>query len=142
MRAAYSVGHTGRFGHEFLEIEFQPDGKVRYANNSNYKRDSIIRKQLHVSPLVMGELRRIIVESEIMAEDDRNWPLPDKVGRQDLEIVLGGEHVRFTTAKLSSLADVKGSADEEGLKALYYFVQDLKSLVFALISAHFKVKPI
>ena len=25
----YYVGHQGKFGHEFLEFEFRPDGKVR-----------------------------------------------------------------------------------------------------------------
>lgn len=25
----YYVGHRGKFGHEFLEFEFRPDGKVR-----------------------------------------------------------------------------------------------------------------
>ena len=30
--AARSVGHKGKFGHEFLEFEFRPDGKLRYAN--------------------------------------------------------------------------------------------------------------
>lgn len=24
----YYVGHTGKFGHEFLEFEFKPDGQV------------------------------------------------------------------------------------------------------------------
>ncbi len=24
----YYVGHTGKFGHEFLEFEFRPDGQV------------------------------------------------------------------------------------------------------------------
>lgn len=27
----YYVGHKGKFGHEFLEFEFRPDGKVRAA---------------------------------------------------------------------------------------------------------------
>jgi len=40
-----STGHKGKFGHEFLEFEFRPDGKLRYANNSNYKNDSMIRKE-------------------------------------------------------------------------------------------------
>ena len=40
-----SVGHKGKFGHEFLEFEFRPDGKLRYANNSNYKNDVMIRKE-------------------------------------------------------------------------------------------------
>ena len=29
-------------------------------------------------------------------EDDKEWPQPDKVGRQELEIVLGNEHISFT----------------------------------------------
>ena len=29
-------------------------------------------------------------------EDDQNWPEPDRVGRQELEIVLGDEHISFT----------------------------------------------
>ena len=27
----YYVGHKGKFGHEFLEFEFRPDGKLRYV---------------------------------------------------------------------------------------------------------------
>ena len=27
----YYVGHKGKFGHEFLEFEFRPDGQVRGA---------------------------------------------------------------------------------------------------------------
>lgn len=67
----YYVGHKGKFGHEFLEFEFRPDGepregrgrdprgsglrlmcvllptgKLRYANNSNYKNDVMIRKEV------------------------------------------------------------------------------------------------
>lgn len=78
----YYVGHKGKFGHEFLEFEFRPDGKLRYANNSNYKNDTMIRKEAYVHPCVMEELKRIILDSEIMHEDDRLWPQPDRVGRQ------------------------------------------------------------
>lgn len=35
--------------------------------------------------------------------------------------------------------DVTESADPEGLRVFYYLVQDLKALVFSLISLHFKV---
>ena len=31
---------------------------------------------------VINELRRIVEDSEIMAEDDALWPQPDRVGRQ------------------------------------------------------------
>jgi Mago nashi protein len=78
----YYVGHKGKFGHEFLEFEFRPDGKLRYANNSNYKNDTMIRKEAYVHDSVMNELKRIILDSEIMQEDDELWPQPDRVGRQ------------------------------------------------------------
>ncbi len=44
-----SVGHKGKFGHEFLEFEFRPDGRLRYANNSHYKNETMIRKEGEVS---------------------------------------------------------------------------------------------
>jgi hypothetical protein len=44
------------------------------------------------------------------------------------------------TAKIGSLQDVSESADPEGLRVFYYLVQDLKALVFSLISLHFKVR--
>tara|TARA_B110000305_G_scaffold155654_1_gene172377 strand:- start:31 stop:510 length:480 start_codon:yes stop_codon:yes gene_type:complete len=56
----YYVGHKGKFGHEFLEFEFKPDGKLRYANNSNYKGDKCIRKEMCVSQAVLKELKRIV----------------------------------------------------------------------------------
>ena len=77
-----------------------------------------------------------------MKEDDESWPEPDRVGRQELEIVMGDEHVSFTAAKVGSLLDVQGSKDPDGLRVMYYLVQDLKCLVFSLITLHFKVKPI
>ena len=61
----YYVGHKGKFGHEFLEFEFRPDGKLRYANNSNYKNDTMIRKEAYVHQAVMDELKRIIEDSEV-----------------------------------------------------------------------------
>jgi len=138
----YYVGHKGKFGHEFLEFEFRPDGKLRYANNSNYKNDTMIRKEVYVTQAVLDEVRRIIEDAEIMKEDDANWPVPDRVGKQELEVVLKNEHISFTTAKIGSLLDVQSSKDPEGLRVFYYLVQDLKCLVFSLIGLHFKIKPI
>ena len=138
----YSIGHMGKFGHEFLEFEFRPNGTLRYANNSNYKNDIMIKKELNVSLIVMDELKRIIQESEICKEDDKLWPEPDRVGRQELEIVLGNEHISFTTSKIGSLVDVQKCQDPEGMRVFYYLIQDLKCLVFSLISLHFKIKPI
>jgi protein mago nashi len=75
-------------------------------------------------------------------EDDSAWPQPDRVGRQELEIVVGDEHISFTTSKTGSLVDVNQSKDPEGLRCFYYLVQDLKCMVFSLIGLHFKIKPI
>ncbi|GJQ08865.1 hypothetical protein GpartN1_g656.t1 [Galdieria partita] len=138
----YYVGHKGKFGHEFLEFEFRPDGKLRYANNSHYKKETMIRKEVYVTEAVLKELRRIIEQSDIMKEDDSKWPEPDKTGRQELEIVLGNEHISFATTKIGSLLDVQNSEDPNGLRNFYYLVQDLKCFVFSLISLHFKIKPI
>ncbi|BFZ59319.1 Protein mago nashi [Saitoella coloradoensis] len=138
----YYSGHTGRFGHEFLEFDVRADGVARYANNSNYRNDSLIRKEMCVSQALIAELKRIVQESEILREDDAKWPRKNKDGRQELEIRLGNEHISFETAKIGSLVDVTESEDPEGLRVFYYLVQDLKALVFSLIALHFKIKPI
>ena len=61
-----SVGHKGKYGHEFLEFEFRPNGRLRYANNSNYKADFLIRKEVFCTDIILAELRRIIEDSNIM----------------------------------------------------------------------------
>ncbi len=95
----------------------------------------------------------------VFREDDNLWPAPDPVGRQELEIVCGDQHVSFTvshdhfpestlgltyldkqTSKIGSIVDVQGSKDPEGLRSFYYLVQDLKCLVFSSISLHFRVR--
>ena len=63
----YYIGHKhGKFGHEFLEFEIRNDGRLRYANNSQYKAENLIRKEVWVNDLVVDELKRIIKESEIL----------------------------------------------------------------------------
>ncbi|PVI08482.1 Mago nashi protein [Periconia macrospinosa] len=143
----YYSGHQGRFGHEFLEFDFRVigDGRsaaARYANNSNYRNDSLIRKEMCVSDAMVAEIKRIVKDSEILKEDDTKWPQKNKDGRQELEIRIGNEHISFETAKIGSLQDVQESSDPDGLRVFYYLVQDLKALVFTLISLHFKIKPI
>lgn len=79
-------------------------------------------------------------------EDDANWPKKNIVGKQELEIRLGNDHISFEvrsknliddltrsltcrlyqTAKIGSLVDVQDSEDPEGLRVFYYLVQDLK----------------
>uniref|UniRef100_A0A5S6R0U2 Mago nashi protein n=1 Tax=Trichuris muris TaxID=70415 RepID=A0A5S6R0U2_TRIMR len=138
----YYCGHRGKFGHEFLEFEVCPSSMLRYANNSHYKNDTLIRKQGYVSPLAIEAIRDRIRLSEILEEDDGLWPEPNRLGAQELEIVMDGHHISFTCAKTLSLSDCDNSDDPGGMRTFYYLVQDLKSIVFSLIGMHFKIKPI
>ncbi|RHY99411.1 hypothetical protein DYB37_011408 [Aphanomyces astaci] len=122
-----------------MEFELRADGKLRYANNSNYKNDTLIKKEVTLSQSVIEEVKRIIETSEIIKEDDSKWPESDRVGKQELEIIHNNEHICFTCAKIGSLLDVQDSNDPEGLRVFYYLVQDLKCFVFSLITLHFKV---
>ncbi|KAJ9520302.1 hypothetical protein QJQ45_030234 [Haematococcus lacustris] len=138
----YYQGHHGKWGHEFIEFEFRPDGRLRYANNSNYKNDDIITREVFVSQAILDEVKRIVQDSEVVKEDDNQWPEPDRVGRQELEVIVDGKHISFTCTKLGSVLQVQQSKDPEGLRVFYYLVQDLKCLVFSLVAAHFKIQPI
>ena len=143
----YYSGHTGRFGHEFLEFDFQvlDQGRsalLRYANNSNYKNDTLIRREVAVSPVVVKVLKKMIKESEILRENDTKWPPKNRDGKQELEIKFANYHIAFETGRIGSLSDVQRSDDPEGLRTFYYLVQDIKALVFSLVGLHFKIKPI
>lgn len=53
---------------------------------------------------MIKELKRIIADSEVMKEDDHKWPKKNVVGKQELEIRFGNEHVSFeVTNSLSQL---------------------------------------
>lgn len=138
----YFVGHRGRYGHEFLEFELKSDGRLRYGNNTNYRSDGLIRREVYVNSIVIDDVKRIIEESDIMKQDDSRWPEPGTGGRQELEIKLGDNHICFVTSKIGSFIDVQESEDPEGMRTLYYLVQDIKCLVFSIITLHFRVKPV
>ena len=82
--------------------------------------------------------------TQLLREDDSNWPKKNIVGKQELEIRIGNDHIAFEvnyshesyilfdhwyhtkTAKIGSLVDIQDSEDPEGLRVFYYLVQDLK----------------
>jgi protein mago nashi len=146
----YYVGHKGRFGHEFIEFELRPDGHLRYANNSNYKHDTIIRRELRVGRLVREQVLLLVKEAGLVSHtdgsavalNDEKWPLPNRDGRQELEVICSGEHVYLSTCKIGSLLDIQSAGNPEGLQTFHFMVQDLKTLVLSLVSAHYKIKPI
>ena len=77
-----------------------------------------------------------------LSEEDSNWPKPNKVGRQELEIIIGDKHKPFSTSKFGSFAEVQACSDPEGLTVFWYLVQDIKCFVLSLIKAHFRIRPV
>jgi len=92
-----------------------------------------------VNEIILDQLRKIIVDSGILKEDDKKWPEPDRVGRQELEIVIDGKHKPFQTSKFGSFSELQQSSDPEGLTIFWYLIQDIKCFVLSLINAHFRV---
>lgn len=134
-------------GHEADQFEFilTHSGRLQYANNSDYRRGTMINKEVCVSPAVVEEFKRIVLISGIKSVDDSTWPQVERsrqVRRQELEIKIGNEHLAFTCEEIGSMSEVLKSSDPEGLKLFYFLVQDLKCFVFSLIALHFKIKPI
>ena len=123
------------------QFELCPNGRLRYANSARYKHAGTIRKEAFVSPGVLDQARRIIEESGIIEVDPKSWPqATDR--KQELEVKIGETHMTFACAEIGSLLDVQKSDDPEGLKNFYYLVQDLKTLVFSLVSLHFRIRPL
>ena len=50
----------------------------------------------------MKEVERIVETSEIIKEDDTNWPQPDAKGRQELEIIKDNKHIFFTVGPVKT----------------------------------------
>ncbi|KAJ1996837.1 hypothetical protein GGI04_005625, partial [Coemansia thaxteri] len=120
-------GHRGRFGHEFFRFEIDKGGRLKYANDSKYRRDSLIEKSMRLSPTMLNEVKRIVEDSEIMKESDEKWPRrSEEKGSIQLEITMGGRSASFDTEKIASLSDIAGTEDPEGLRVLYYLIQDFK----------------
>ena len=96
---------------------------------------------MQLSEGVIGYCRRVVEKSLIMEQDDRDWPLPDYSGKQELEIVWKGHHVSFLTNHMTSKVEMARSG-HDGLLVFHNCVQDLKTMFQQLHSVHFKVKPI
>lgn len=137
----YYAGHAGRYGSEYIEFELREDGQLRYTNNSQYRMESIIKKQARLSPAVLEQVKALLVKQKICEMDDAKWPQPDRNGRQELEVHLGSTEVSFVTNTLTTFLDIESVQDTD-LENFYAFVKELKNLIFDLVSLHFKIKAI
>uniref|UniRef100_A0A7N5KM46 Uncharacterized protein n=1 Tax=Ailuropoda melanoleuca TaxID=9646 RepID=A0A7N5KM46_AILME len=66
----YYVGHKGSFDHRFPQFQFPPDGKLRYANNSNYTNDVMIRLMYIELEIVFGDEHVSLTTSTIGSLSD------------------------------------------------------------------------
>ena len=125
----------------YFQFELCPNGRLRYANSARYKHAGMIRKEAFVSPGILDQARRMIEESGIVEVDPTSWPqATDR--KQELEVKMGETHMTFACAEIGSLLDVQKSDDPEALKIFYYLTQDIRTLVFSLVSLHFRIKPL
>mgnify|MGYP001560300686 FL=1 len=143
----YSGGFRDiELGHEFLEFDIRHEPRekfaiLRYANQTNYRNEDLIKKEVKVSILVLQEFIDIIRKSQILLESDRNWPKVTRESKQEIEIRYGKNKKLFKTKTIVSLSSIRNEEEKESLKIFYYLAQDLKTLVYSLISLHFKIKP-
>merc|ERR1712151_1239012 len=92
----YYQGHCGTVGEELTEFELFYDGLVRYSNVSKYKKEKTIRRKFHVSSAVVSAVIKIIMNSKIITEDDSNWPSKYTSGKEEIEMVILGNHLSFS----------------------------------------------
>ncbi|KAL7714134.1 Protein mago nashi [Entamoeba marina] len=128
----YYNGHKGSFGHEFYSFEILGNGELRYNNNTRYRHEQTISKRVILSKLVIQTIKEMIESSKVLELDDSKWPEENEDGLQELEIKYGSTHISFSTCI---------SPDPQGLLSFYYLVQDLRTMVLAMINLHFKVRP-
>ena len=107
----YYVGSKGQFGHEFLEYELRPEGRLRYANMSKYKNEDIIRREVNVTKIVRREALKIVNDSGIMELKSDAWPPGDTTGRQELDIRIDGKSLKLSCAKIGSIGELKDRTD-------------------------------
>jgi protein mago nashi len=74
--------------------------------------------------------------------DDKKWPKPDKIGKQELEVRIGNKKINLQTSKIGSYGEVQKTDDPNGLTIFFYLVQDIKCFVFSMVNLHFRIKPI
>jgi protein mago nashi len=137
-----SVGRRGKMGFDFLEFEFQQSGKMRYVNSTKYKGEAKIFKQAFVSQSVIAQVKEMVEKSKVIELDDGKWPEPQPDAKQELEVILGDQHISFSTVPIGSSLEIKAAEDPKGLQAFHHLTQDLRCLVLPLISVHFKINPL
>lgn len=127
----YHVERLGEYGRELLEFEVRPDGLLRYASNSCFKK---VQKQCYVSQMMLAQLERIVVDSCFLSPNVEGWPPSSETDRQQLEISQGSSNFAVSTRGVKTPLDASGF---EGMLAFFYLTADLEAFVFSVVRLHF-----
>eukprot|EP01139_Manchomonas_bermudensis_P021571 Amastigsp_a683326_75.p2 type:complete len:151 gc:universal Amastigsp_a683326_75:685-233(-) len=145
----FYVRYLGTHGAGFVRIEILPSGRLCVVNETTRGRgeheridhSKTIIKEVILSGIVFDELREIIAETGILGLDDASWPLGSG-DSEEIEVVLGDDHVSFTTDATLTTAAIEASADPRGLRAFRAFGTAIKELATSLTRAHYNPRPI
>lgn len=81
-----------------------------------------VKLVVYLNKIVLEEIERIVNESNIMDCLDNDWPHPNKIGKQELDIRIGSDEINFRTSKIGSYSEVLKS---KGKVFLEYIFEDL-----------------
>ena len=70
-----------------------------------------------MNSIVVQEIKKIVKESTIMKCDDDNWPHPNKIGKQELDIRIGKEEINFRTSKIGAYSEIQKS---KGIDLIFF----------------------
>ncbi len=113
----------------FVCFEVRENGQLRYDNERG--RDSIRRKVV-LGPEALDCLRALIRESDVLKEGTKQERgLSSASSVTTLEVDLGSEHCRIAFPD-----------DKSSNKRVVELEHTLRSMLLALINAHFKTRPI
>ena len=147
----------GKYGQDFLEVEFHHDGRMSYAYASRKKEQSVVRREAFVTKANLDQLKRLVADSGLTRCPARSFVSRVPNSHQELEISLDGNAVllspeapKSSSSSLSSLAAAaarEGTTRNEDKRAkmiahnFYAVVNDVKCLFFSLVgTADYKVE--
>jgi len=58
---------------------------------------------MNLSQATLDAIKKIVDQSQVVKEDDANWPKKNVVGKQELEVKLENYHISFEVSHYSLL---------------------------------------
>lgn len=142
MYSILSLGHGGRYGHEFLEFEVKCNGVLTYLNQSRYKREAKIFRKVQLSAEVLAIIQDMIEMSglsQVTRNIENGWlsevnDASTSAGIQEIEVLTSKRHYFFALPRQLDPTDEK-------LRKLYELTDKLNEFLIFLVQTHFKASP-